>query len=287
MINRRIMSWPYGFVWLAPLGLAALIMSGGCAAAGEDISDIGRRLFPPSPTQAAQWALDTEDPDRRREGLLLLSTSRFGGEPPYVRLYREYIANDPNPIVRAVAVRALARWGDAEDATLIVSHLDPEVEEDRTVRWEAARGLQRLHRPAVTRDLIEHLLDDSEAPTVRAEIARAMGQYRGDAVFQALVAVLDDPSLNVNRAARDALAGLTGANQGLEPADWLQWYVSQPDGTDVFAGAAEYQYPVYEREPSLFERLTFGSGRGFEEPGSPVGLKGEAAPDDEEAGSDS
>ncbi len=74
------------------LSLCCLLVLGGCVM--EDIDDIGRVFDVPTPTQAARWALDQHDPDRRREGLVLLSTSTFGGAEVYLNLYRDYVEND-------------------------------------------------------------------------------------------------------------------------------------------------------------------------------------------------
>ena len=82
----------------------------GCVM--EDIDDIGRMFDVPTPGQAARWALDQHDPDRRREGLVLLSTSTFGGAEVYLELYRDYVEHDSNPLVKSAAIAALARLKD-------------------------------------------------------------------------------------------------------------------------------------------------------------------------------
>lgn len=257
---------------VAVAGLLGLAVAGaGCDTIGADIDALGQSLFPPSPTQAALWAID-RDPDLRRQGTLLLANATFGGAPPYVALYRDYVIADPDPLVRAVAIRALAKHGEPEDAKLIAVHLD---DESGPVRWEAARGLQRLHDPEVTGDLLETLRDPGEGVSIRASAATALGQYPGDAVLQGLVAALSDPSLTVNLAAAGALETLTdrafGDEERLDPRTWLDWYASA--GADAFTGARAYRYPVYRREPGWFERLVFWNPRVVEAPAPPAGLE--------------
>ena len=131
---------------LAGAMLAMTTLAGGCRTIGEDLADFAESLTPVTSSQAARWATDPNDPDRRRQGIVLIANSSIGGYEPYVRLYREYVNHESDPIVRAVSLRALAKHGEPEDAAAIAANLDPEIPQ---VRWEAAKGLQRLHGPEV------------------------------------------------------------------------------------------------------------------------------------------
>jgi hypothetical protein len=256
-------------VLAAGLVAAALGPLAGCDTVGADIEDSFGGLFPPSPTQAVLWTTDT-DPDLRRRGVLLLGNAVFGGEEPYVRLYRDYAANEQNPLVKAAAIRALARHGEVTDARLIATQL---ADESRQVRWEAARGLQRLHDPSVVPDLLDRVRDPDEDVQVRVAAITALGQYGSDRVFQGLVSALEAPELAVNRAAVETLAQLTGEDFGIDPQAWLAWYAeARPDG-GALAGASSFTYPTYDRPPSWLEQLAFWNPPVREFPGPPLGLE--------------
>ncbi|MCP3906140.1 MAG: hypothetical protein GY715_21155 [Planctomycetes bacterium] len=255
--------------------LVALLLAwgvGGCETASQDLADFGKTIIPPSPGEAARMALDPHNPDRRREGTLLLSNSDFGGDEVYVRMYRDYVEHEQDPLVRAVAIRALARHGEPADATLIAAQLDqPNVQ----VRWEAAKGLQRLHLPSVVPLLLDTLRDPEEHTDVRVAAATALGQYAQDRSFQGLVAALDARELSVNIACERSLQTITGQDLGLDPRPWLNWYNGTAD--DPFADRRPFLYPTYSRTPSFLERLVFWSQPKHEDPGPPAGLE-ESAP---------
>ncbi len=263
--TKRRTRWVLGPMILM-IGTAA-----GCEAMGQDFGEFASGLMPKSPAEAARMAADFNDPDRRREGVVLLSNAPFGGNPPYVALYREYATEDRDPIVRAVSIQALARHGGPEDALLIASGLEST---DLTVRWEAAKGLQRLHNPAVVPDMLTVLRNEREDPDIRAEIARGLGQYQEDRVFQALVSALDARELSINMEAAASLKTLTGKDFDLEDAAWLNWYRgATAAGENPFAGHEEYLYPTYTRKASLLEKMAFWNPPVFEQPAPPAGLE--------------
>lgn len=244
-----------------------MIVTCGCQTISDDIADASSTLFPPSPTEAAQMMLDPHDPDRRREGTNWIGNSPFGGSEVYVRAYRDYVENEKNELVLVEAIRALAKHGTPDDALLIARHLThPNVQ----VRWQAARGLQRLHNPAVVGDLLMRLRDESEETDVRIAVATAVGQYAEDRVFQGLVSALLVRQLSINDAAHDSLVTLTSEDFGLESRDWMAWYNST---STPFAGQQDYLYPTYHRDYSWLERLVTWSPRVQEEPAPPAGLR--------------
>jgi hypothetical protein len=254
-------------ILLIPAALIAATVAGGCDTLGQDMSDMTKSLVPPKPGEAARMMLDPHDPDRRREGTVLIANSPFGGSDVYLRAYRDYIQNETNPLVKAEAIRALGRHGTAEDAPLIAAQLK---DENIQVRWESAKALQRLHNPVVVPDLLRVLRDDQQTADIRMDSARALGQYPEDRVFQGLVGALDARELAVNGAAAQSLALLTGQNFGVEPAHWLRWYSST---AQPFAGQREYLYPTYQRSESWWEKIAFWQTNVWEQPASPAGLR--------------
>lgn len=250
--------------------LCCSMFIGGCASVGEGLNDIASGITPKTPREAAESALNMDDPDRRREGVLLLSTSDIGGGEVYVALYREYVTHERDPMVKAVSIRALARHGEPSDAVLIAAHLKDEIHH---VRWEAAKGLQRLHNPQVVMALLEVLRNESEPPQIRTAIAVALGQYPEGQVFHGLVGVLSARELSVNLAARQSLGILTGQDFNLDDRRWLEWYNQVSPGGNAFVQRQDYYFPTYSRDLSFFEKVTFWSRPRFESPGLPVGFK--------------
>jgi len=245
---------------------AAAGLLGGCGTAADDL----RSLMPfdqPSPSEAASWMFHPE-PERRREGISLISTSYFGSEPPYMAVYREAVT-DLDPMVRAAAAHALALHGEPVDAPRLAALL---ADDSELVRWQAARGLQRIHEPAVVPSLLT-ALDEDPHLDVRIAVADALGQYAEPRVVEALIAALDDRALAVNANARRSLRLLTGEDHGFDPDDWLDWY---REAEDPFAGRRTYRFPVYRRDPSLLERLIPLVRPVFEESTPPRGYPGDA-----------
>ncbi len=243
----------------------------GCVM--EDIDDIGRMFDVPTPGQAARWALDQHDPDRRREGLVLLSTSTFGGAEVYLELYRDYVEHDPNPLVKSAAIAALARHGTPKDAILLASWTKRDKVESVTIRWAAVKGLQRLHNPDVVSDLRDVAIDVQEQSEVRSAACVAMAQYSEDRVIQALIISLDAVELSVNVDAAESLFMLTGQSLGLDHTAWQNWYVAAQKEGDPFAGMGTYHYPTYARDAVWWEYIAFWLDEQYEPPMRPIGMR--------------
>jgi len=249
-------------------------LTAGCDTISEDFNDFMQGVSPPSPFEAAVWAADFNDPGRQRRGVVLLSNATFGGETPYLELYRTLTQESPDPLVRAAAIRALGRWGTPEDAQIIAGAAgfgDPESIETVPVpvRLEAAIALQRLHETAILDRIWRQLINEDENESVRIELAIALGQYATDASFQALCLALDDRSLALNLAAADSLRVMTGHDFGIDAQVWLSWYAATPA---AFADGETFLYPTFQRRVGFWESLAFWNPVRFEEPGPPRGL---------------
>jgi hypothetical protein len=243
------------------------VVAAGCDTLSQDFNAMVETIQPVEPREAGVMAVDQYDADNRRRGVALLASATFGGADPYVRMYRDYVANDRDPIVKAFAIRGLARHGTPDDAVVIASQLG---HENRNVRWEAARGLQRLHNTTVTPALVRALTNEDEEADVRVAAATALGQYPEDRVFQGLVAALQSRELAVNAAAERSLRTITGRDHGDDWTAWLAWYRSE---SDPFVARVDYVYPTYSRDVRWYERLAFWSPPVFERPAPPAGLR--------------
>jgi hypothetical protein len=254
--------------------VAALVVGvffcSGCETIGQDLKEIGAGFTPTTPSEAARDMVDPHDADKRRTGTTLISNSPFGGVDVYVRAYRDMVDNERDPVVKAMAIRALARHGDPADAMRITPHLH---HESVQVRWEAAKGLQRLHNNAAVPELLKVLRDESEQSDIRIAAATALGQYPQDRVAQGLIDALDARELGVNMAAETALGTLTGQELGLDRTVWYGWYTQAAAANQAFLGQREYLYPTYYRDDLWWERMMFWTTRNFENPGLPAGLR--------------
>jgi len=257
------------------LGVWLVLAAGsGCDTFSADLADLGESLFPPTPSEAAAWMFDSFDAEKRRRGTSLIAAAPFGGAEVYVRAYadrldQDHVDHEENPIVIAALLKALARHGSPEHAPTIAEYL---VHPSQQVRWEAARGLQRIHNPAVVPLLLAVMRNSQEDRDVRTAAAIALGQYPEDRVFQILVSEngLDARELALNLAAEGSLQTLTGQDFGPDPRPWQNWYRStqQP-----FAGRIEYLYPTYSRDDTFCETIAFWSSNTWESPQQPAGLR--------------
>lgn len=271
--------------WGAAAALSALAPGCGLQGGLGGASAMGQEsiftLFPapPSPAEAAQWAIDPYNADKRQRGVLLLANAPFGGEAPYLRLY-ELRLDDEDAAVRMAAVKALALHGEVRHVAALAARL----REDSSplVRREAARALQRLHDPALApAALLRALSPELEADAdTRAAAAIALGQYAQPTVVQGLIGALADRQLRVNEAAKRSLNTLTGERFGLDIRAWLSWSQAAAAKQALFANRKPYVYPVFQRDPTIAELiLPWLKPPRNETPAPPVG-----APDDVASG---
>lgn len=262
-IARRVGTLPTALTLLL---LTPFMVS--CDAMMSDIDMLGKTFTPPTPQEAAAWAVDPTDPEAQRRGLVLLGTASFGGDPTYIELYRVYVTESRDPLVKAAAIESLSRFAQPAEATLIALQLKSDA---APVRVAAARGLQRLHNPEVVDQLWTRLLEETEQTDVRTELAIALGQYPEDSVVRALMAALDQPELCVNLAAAQSLWLITGQDFGTDQGRWLEWYALQPVD-QRFRAQNSYTYPTYRRPWDAWDYMIFWDQPRFEVPGAPIGL---------------
>lgn len=259
-----------------PCLLVAAVLTAGCEMnlkpGAEGLLDAIN--YGPTPAELVQMAFNEWDAGDRYLGTLGLANESFAGEPVYLALFRTNLA-DAEPAVRSAAARGLGNHGTAEDVPLLVKAL---ADQDRLVRLEAARGLQRLHGESAIDPLILAMRkpnprfpnEPAEAdPQVRTEAALALGQYPRPRVLQALIAGLDDSELAVNSACLASLRTLTGQDLGLSTAAWVDW---NGRTREPFAGQSLYMYPVYSRDYRWFEYIPFVPKPFNEVPAPPTGL---------------
>ncbi|MFG0248690.1 MAG: HEAT repeat domain-containing protein [Phycisphaeraceae bacterium JB051] len=238
----------------------------GCEVIDSTGSAIDNMISPPTPSEEARNVFNVYDPDIRRRALNNLSASPFGGEGPYVRLYRLLI-DDPDPTVRAAAVKALGLHGEVKDVPLITIRLGDPAD---MVRWEASKALQKIHNPEAIKPLINAMNKDTDAD-VRMACADALGQYATPEVYGALVAALDDERYGVALAASESLSTITGQELGDQASAWIEYRES--NGTNLFANQKTYMWQPYTPPRGFISKLQFWKKAQEAKPAqTPVGM---------------
>ncbi|MEM9790036.1 MAG: HEAT repeat domain-containing protein [Planctomycetota bacterium] len=260
---RELRRTGWALSWAALIALASV----GCRGGGSDnvFGDLLEPLIPPTPGEAARDAFNVFDADKRRRAVALINASPFGGEDPYLRMYR-LLLDDRDATVRAAVAAALGDHGTPEDADRLIPLLR---DRDGFVRWQAARALQKLHNPDAIEPLIAVVTEDDDADA-RAAAAYALGQFDDPDAFDALVSALLDLDFGVVTNARDALTMMTGTDAGDDPADWLAW--AEGRRGELFVDRLPYGYRPYVPAPAFGSRLAFWRKPAVVELREPVGL---------------
>ena len=173
------------------------------------------------PSQAARMMENDKSPDSRRRGIDKLARWDFAQDGPYVRRYRQIAQDDPDPLVRATALRALNRARDAGARPLFIAALrDPAPE----VRLEAAKALSNLPDPDAAGPLIRIVSDvEREDRDVRIAAADALRYYKSVEVARALIPRLNERDFGVAWQARRSLRRITGRDLRYDEAAWLAY----------------------------------------------------------------
>lgn len=158
-------------------GLGILVL---CVAVfGQD----SRRLTPvQNEIETQKQRLSSSDQEERRDALMKLGTMRL----PEASSAAVPALQDPLPIVRATAAKAILSIGADQSAGLLIPLLK---DKDEFVRREAAYALGLTRSTLATGPLSEQLLKDKEAG-VRGAAAVALGQIADEAAVVALVGTL-------------------------------------------------------------------------------------------------
>jgi hypothetical protein len=163
--------------------------------------------------------------DARRRGINALLRWDFAQQDPYVRRYRQIARDDPDPIVRATALRALNRSRDPGARPIFVAALGDASER---VRLEAAKALVNLPDPAAAEPLIRLVGGADEDRDVRIAAAEALNHYRKIEVARALTSRLNERDFSIAWQARRSLRRLTGRDFRFDEAAWLE-YIAGPE----------------------------------------------------------
>ncbi len=206
------------------IAMLGLVLAGGLLAGCEgakfenplDINRLLEKLSPPSGTELATMAFSSPDPDVRRKGVVQLAEKDWALKEPYLEGFAMLAGSDPDPTVRAAAVRALGKAGDPKYAKVLVAMLSDESE---MVRWDAAEALNRSPSELAPEKLQEVALND-ESHDVRAAAVKALRHYGSAEVFATLFDAMAARNFTVRYQAHQALVEMTRMDKGYERADW-------------------------------------------------------------------
>lgn len=244
--------------------LAALPLLGLGSGCGDPRVDAAvRQIFEPqrSPQENLRLALLEIDPDVRRGAVARVASSDDHARDWAVRGFAAIALMDSDSQARCVAIRGLARGGDAAAVETLLKILNfrdyPPGEvrpPDDNTRWDAVEGLAQLSRrgcitaeqgPSVVAALLDRLSQDSSRD-VRIAAARGLACYRQEPVVEALIQALRDEDFALVHTCESSLATLTGVTHDCDAYAWRQWLEANREALFAQTGALpESRRPKY------------------------------------------
>jgi len=97
-----------------------------------------------SPGEIARDVFDPDDPLARRNAIAILRYATYGGEEPYVKLYR-LMVDDPEFDVREQSVLALGQHGDETDIQLLKARIKDSSKRVRTAAYWSIAKIKERH----------------------------------------------------------------------------------------------------------------------------------------------
>jgi hypothetical protein len=161
----------------------------------------------------------------RISGINNLVARDFGKQPVYTRVYKAVAENDPDPLVRAVAIRALNRSRDRTAVPLLIRGLS---DANEWVRLESAKALVRLPDPSAIAPLLQVIRRPDETRDVRIAAVDALRHYKNMEVARTLAALLAERDFSIVWQSRRSLRDITRKDFQYDGAKWLE-YLSNPD----------------------------------------------------------
>jgi hypothetical protein len=177
-----------------------------------------------TPARYARMMEDAQRPDSRRLGISKLIQQKFAQRAPYTTRYQQIFETDDDPLVRAMALRALSVSRDTSASKLYVKAL---ADSEMLVRLEGAKALTNMPDDAAIDALLKVLNAVQEDQDVRIAAAAALQHYQRRDVARALAALLDQRAFGLSYEARHSLRKITGVDYGYDNAAWLE-YINDP-----------------------------------------------------------
>lgn len=207
------------------LTLTLLALLAGASVGCQQIRQVSDYFSGNTPGRYARFMEDETSADNRWRGVSGLSGRDFAQRPPYTTRYRQIAENDPDALVRALAVRALNRSRDETATDLYVAALsDPHP----LVRLEGAKALAHMPTDAAVEPLRKVVADPAEGKDTRIAAASALKHYKNLEVARTLASLLDERDFAVAWQARRSLRKLTGQDRAYDEGAWLE-FITGPE----------------------------------------------------------
>jgi hypothetical protein len=168
---------------------------------------------------------DTSSADRRRRGIYNLAKRDFAQHEPYTKRYRQIAQSDPDPTVRAAAIRASNASRDKAAVPVFIAALN---DKSDMVRLQAAKALSNIPDPTAADPLIRVLGNQAETRDVRIAASEALRHYRKLDVARVLAGTVGGRDFSIAWQSRWSLIILTGKDLGYDERAWLE-FIAGPD----------------------------------------------------------
>ena len=221
------------------MAMVIVFFAPGCRVQKETDGSLRFKSLDLSVTELITMALDPDDADKRREGIMGLSQHPWGlketvqvtddkGKVKTVEVLKVYhlIASMPHEdiTVRGVAVNALGRAGNPKYiATVLLCLEDNSV----SLRWDSAIALDNVIGPQAVKPLEDHALRDPSMD-VRSACAKALRHYKQQSVVESLCRILNDHEFSVRFQAHASLVELTGRDLAYDTDEWRMAVMRNP-----------------------------------------------------------
>lgn len=203
---------------IGALAMAVLLAMApaGCIKTDHE-GNLSIKPLKPTVDDLTAMALDVNDADRRRQGIVGLSQHPRGMDENILKVYAIVASNkNEDPTVRATALNVLGRAGNAKYVKVLLDALE---EPRASLRWDAAAALDNVKDLQAVGPLKTHAQADTSMD-VRAACVKALRHYKQQDVLSVLARCLGDGQFAVRRQAHASLVALTGTDAGYEPRDW-------------------------------------------------------------------
>lgn len=216
-------------------------------------------------------ALESDQADVRRRGVIGLAESGDGQSAWAVKVYDTIARTDRDAMVRRAALRAMRPVVDADrvpTALKLLRSADEKIADTRAapaaVRWAAARllwiavraGAYREDQRGMILDTFSSQLAREEDSNTRLAMIETLGYFQDERVLPMLVDAMERDDFAAQHAAEHALAVLTGQTHGHDPAAWRGW-LSETDEPFAHAGEVPEEL-VTERSKPKWDWLVGG-----------------------------
>jgi len=214
--------------WILGLWLVVFALPIGCRAPAGDrqnpIANIIIKLWPQNEQQRRQELIDklsSSDADLRREGVEELGKGVPASWKVTPKMLSIMAQGDPDELVRATALRVLAKIDQQEE--YLPKVMESSIK-DRSglVRLESAKILATHNDDNSLSNLIDMLNKDADTQ-VKIAAADGLGNYQDQRAIRSLIAALDSKEFALCFRARQSLTALTGKDLGYNSQAWLDW----------------------------------------------------------------